>query len=298
MPAPPQQQPYNPSAYQPQPFLPSQPPHPAEAAPAAPSAPAFGMPLNPLGLMAAGSFFGSSQQWGQQYVERMQQRVGAFTGGALHFHFAINNQYVSEKLLMLVAPFLKRWTYTRQAEQMQGAHAFKPPKEDVNSPDLYIPTMALWTYTLLVCAVNAGRGRFNPDKVYPLVWSSCMAWLVHLLLAKALLRAMALPASVPWLELAAYTGYTFVPVCAAIVAGQLAGAWAYYAAWLYGSTAMAVFLVRTMKRVIFQEARGYGRDLTLTNYLLLGLALFQYPFAFYLGVRPGGAAAPGKPPHP
>ncbi len=144
---------------------------------------------------------------------------------------------------MLVAPFLKRWTYTRQAEQvgphaaclppagldlawrtklacmhcslcnpstrrlpphgtarhcpacrlclvpvlaysrplppslslphfaaqMQGAHAFKPPKEDVNSPDLYIPTMALWTYTLLVCAVNAGRGRFNPDKVYPLV---------------------------------------------------------------------------------------------------------------------------------
>lgn len=55
------------------------------------------------------------------------------------------------------------------AAQMQGAHAFKPPKEDVNSPDLYIPTMALWTYTLLVCAVNAGRGRFNPDKVYPLV---------------------------------------------------------------------------------------------------------------------------------
>ncbi len=92
----------------------------------------------------------------------------------------------------------------------------------------------------------------------PQVWSSCVAWLVHLLLAKALLRAMALPASVPWLELAAYTGYTFVPVCAAIVAGQLAGAWAYYAAWLYGSTAMAVFLVRTMKRVIFQEARGYG----------------------------------------
>ncbi len=41
-----------------------------------------------------------------------------------------------------------------------------------------------------------------------------------------------------------------------------------------------------------------GRDLTLTNYLLLGLALFQYPFAFYLGVRPGGAAAPAKPPHP
>ena len=29
-----------------------------------------------------------------------------------------------------------------------------------------------------------------------------------------------------------------------------------------------------------------GRDMTSVNYLLLGLALFQFPFAFYLGVRP------------
>lgn len=35
-----------------------------------------------------------------------------------------------------------------------------------------------------------------------------------------------------------------------------------------------------------RPATHAGRDLTLTNYLLLALALFQFPYAFYLGVRP------------
>ncbi|GLC50234.1 hypothetical protein PLESTB_000357300 [Pleodorina starrii] len=294
-PQPPYGQPYNTTAYpqahqqpHPAPFMPQQPAPPPEAmagpAPASGQYPGFGMPLNPLGLMAAGNLFGGGQNWGQQYVERMQQRVGYFTGGALHFHFAINKQYVLSKLLMLIAPYLRRWTYTRQPEQ--GGPAFKPPREDTNCPDLYIPLMGLWTYALMCCGVMASRGKFKPDNVYPLVWSACMAWLAHLLVAKLVLRAMALPASVPWVELAAYTGYSFVPVCLSIAAGQLGGRWAYWGVWAYGSLCMAIFLVRTMKRVIFQETRGYGRDLTLVNYLLLGLALFQFPYALYLGMRP------------
>ncbi|KAG2493523.1 hypothetical protein HYH03_008337 [Edaphochlamys debaryana] len=278
-------------AYQPQQMPPSyvpQQPHQPQQAPEAAGAtaggPQFNLPLNPLGLMAAGNLFSGGQNWGQQYMERMQQRVGAFTGGALHFHFAISKQYVREKLLMLVAPYLKRWTYTRMPEQMQGGPAFKPPRVDTNSPDLYLPLMGLWTYALLAAVCQAARGKFKPDNMYPLVWSACMAWLVHLLVAKAILRAMALPASVPWVELAAYTGYSFIPICASVAAGQLGGRWAYWGFWAYGSVCSAIFLVRTMKRVIFQETRGYGRDLTLVNYLLLGLALFQFPYSFYLGL--------------
>ena len=37
-----------------------------------------------------------------------------------------------------------------------------------------------------------------------------------------------------------------------------AGLWAYRAAWVYGSLCMAVFMVRTMKRVIFYESRQYS----------------------------------------
>lgn len=85
-----------------------------------------------------------------------------------------------------------------------------------------------------------------------------MSWVVHLLVAKFVLKAMNLPSSVTWAELFAYTGYAFVPVCLTILLGQLAGKWGYWAGWMYGSLCMAVFLVRTMKRIIFQEARNYS----------------------------------------
>lgn len=127
-----------------------------------------------------------------------------------------------------------------------------------------------------------------------------------------------------------------------------AGRWGYWTVWGYGSLCMGIFLVRTMKRIIFQEARHYSacafgctsragchvclscrrtlcsatalaavggvralvnhclspslrtspsplpllqpaaaaNDLALTNYLLLALAAFQFPYSFWLGVRP------------
>lgn len=36
------------------------------------------------------------------------------------------------------------------------------------------------------------------------------------------------------------------------------GKWGYYALGAYGSLCMAIFMVKTMKRVIFQETRTYG----------------------------------------
>lgn len=90
------------------------------------------------------------------------------------------------------------------------------------------------------------------------VWSAAVGWLLHTGLAAVLLRAMSLPASVPWAELAAYTGYAYVPAAGTLAAGILAGPWGWRVGWLYGSLCSAVFLVRTMKRVLFQEARSYG----------------------------------------
>lgn len=41
---------------------------------------------------------------------------------------------VRSKLLLLVAPFLKRWNYARHAEQITGGHKYLPPRQDVNAP--------------------------------------------------------------------------------------------------------------------------------------------------------------------
>jgi hypothetical protein len=38
-----------------------------------------------------------------------------------------------------------------------------------------------------------------------------------------------------------------------------------------------------------------GVDSSMHNYVLLGLALFQFPFMYYLGIRPAAVAAALKP---
>ena len=65
-----------------------------------------------------------------------------------------------------------------------------------------------------------------------------------------------------------------------------AGRWAFRVAWAYGAAMCGVFLVRTLKCVIFHEARRTAIDSKRHNYLLLALWLAQFPFCYYLAVLP------------
>lgn len=49
------------------------------------------------------------------------------------------------------------------AVQMSGGQKYRPPREDPNAPDLYLPVMAAWTYVLLACVMAAGQGKFTPE---------------------------------------------------------------------------------------------------------------------------------------
>ncbi|KAI8463259.1 MAG: YIF1-domain-containing protein [Monoraphidium minutum] len=240
--------------------------------------------LSPLGLMTAGGLLSGPQQY-------MQQRMGwlktNMTGGTMSALFNVTPSYVASKLLMLLAPFLGRWTYTRVLEQIAGGQKYRPPSADVNAPDLYIPLVSAWAYALLNAALLAVKGKFRPEAMSNMAYGACVAWGVHWVVAWLVLRAMSVP-GVPWSELLAYTGYPFAAVCLSVVAQQLGGRMAYYAVWGYGCTCMGVFMVRTMKRVIFQEARQYGHDMKMTNYLLLALAGFQFPWAWWLALAPKG----------
>ena len=126
----------------------------------------------------------------------------------------------------------------------------------------------------------------------------CFAGPSVLLGHRALSRAACAPSPqaplhVPLLDLTAYAGYTFVIVSAECAVG-LASRSGYYALLLWGGLCTAVFLVKTMKRILYAEARSqYGMDPQRHNYLLLALALLQLPFAFFLGYLPDrGLAAP------
>ena len=53
--------------------------------------------------------------------------------------------------------------------QIAGGHPFKPPSQDVNAPDLYIPLMALCTYCILGSIAMVYRAKWTTDFMYALV---------------------------------------------------------------------------------------------------------------------------------
>ena len=57
----------------------------------------------------------------------------------------------------------------RVSVQIAGGHPFKPPSQDVNAPDLYIPLMALCTYCILGSITMVSKGRWTTDSMYALV---------------------------------------------------------------------------------------------------------------------------------
>lgn len=75
-----------------------------------------------------GGFLSGGQQWGQQYVARVQQKMGWLSGGAMAAHFNVNQQYVMSKIMMLFTPYLRRWTFTRLHEQIAGGQKYRPPR--------------------------------------------------------------------------------------------------------------------------------------------------------------------------
>mmetsp|Transcript_48286 Transcript_48286/g.121931 ORF Transcript_48286/g.121931 Transcript_48286/m.121931 type:complete len:86 (-) Transcript_48286:216-473(-) len=78
-------------------------------------------------------------------------------------------------------------------------------------------------------------------------------------------------------------GYMFTSLSVTLLAGAIGGSSAYYVLWAYCSICTAVFLVRTMKRIIFHEVRQYGVDRTMHNYLLLAVAVAQFPVGLWMG---------------
>mmetsp|Transcript_16093 Transcript_16093/g.48203 ORF Transcript_16093/g.48203 Transcript_16093/m.48203 type:complete len:358 (-) Transcript_16093:1579-2652(-) len=263
-----------------------------------PQGPGFGMMPNGGDAFMTGLATDMLQQQSATYIQRgqafMQQRMGFLSTDVMHYFFNLNSEYVRHKLLMLVAPFLRRWNYARVLEQISGGHKYLPPRQDVNAPDLYIPLMAAGTYCILMCLEAAQRHAFKPDLMTSAVSTASVAWFINAVILKLLLHLMGIPSAIPFLEVVAYAGYAFVHVCITTILGAAFGRLTWYVMWGYGSLCMAIFIVRTIKRIIFHEARQYRVNTSTHNYVLLGLALFQFLLTYVLGIRPAVVVAAAR----
>jgi hypothetical protein len=91
------------------------------------------------------------------------------------------------------------------------------------------------------------------------VFWAALAWSVNFTVMWLLVRMMMLGVAPPWLEILAYSGYSFVTFCVTTICGWAFGSgFGWHLAWLYTSVCMSVFLIRTFKQIIRIDAASRG----------------------------------------
>ena len=140
-----------------------------------------GMASNPLAQMAASSI----AQYGNSTISRYIPGVVVFWNAMRH-HFNVDNNYVKKKLGLLLFPKQNSWkrmtiggpSHDSAPLQADGVasnapkKAYLPPTQDVNAPDLYIPTMAFTTYVVMIGLLKGTVGEFTPDVLSQVMMSS------------------------------------------------------------------------------------------------------------------------------
>ena len=276
------------------------------------------IPLSPKSLARVGlgaygdKFLGA----GTAFVSNNYTKY--FSSARTRAYFDVTESYVWNKLKLILCPFLHRGSWARVPEhggpgtsayahtdqggpgaypdvdrQRAGHHArFRPPSSDINAPDLYLPLMGFWSYVLAASALQASLGTFTPESVAKHASWGAMCWFFEAAVVWAALRSLStasVKVSAPWLDVAAYTGYAFVLVTVSLFARALFPNLSHTARavqTLWASACSAVFIVKTVKRVIFSEARQHARgfeSVGTSNYALLALAFAQVPMHWGLG---------------
>ncbi|KAI3932102.1 hypothetical protein MKW92_011834 [Papaver armeniacum] len=186
------------------------------------------------------------------------------------YYFQVNDQYVRNKLKVVLFPFLHRWG---------GRLSYKPPVYDINAPDLYIPLMAFGTYVVLAGFLLGLSGKFSPEALSLQFTKGMVGWFLQVLLLKASLYSLGSGGG----SIAGHCGIRWICIygmCVAVL-GRLVWSYSYYFVMPWTCLCMGVFLVKTMKRVLFAEVRS--SDSSKHHYLLLFMALVQFPLFIWLG---------------
>lgn len=121
--------------------------------------------------------------------------------------------------------------------------------------------------------------RFSPEALNWLFIKGLVGWFLQVALLKVSLLSLG-SGEAPLLDIVAYAGYTFTGMCLAIL-GKIMWSYSYYFMMPWTCLCMGIFLVKTMKRVLFSEVRTY--DSSKHHYLLLFIALAQFPLFIWLG---------------
>lgn len=126
---------------------------------------------------------------------------------------------------------------------------FLPPRDDLNSPDVYIPVMALVTYILLSSVLAGFRGNFHPELLGSTTTTAIAVVLFEILCLKLAMYILSINNESQLLDLVAYSGYKFVGIIVTLASSEVltpgrgTGSWVGWAVFTYTFLANAFFLV-------------------------------------------------------
>ncbi|KAI0718442.1 YIF1-domain-containing protein [Cerioporus squamosus] len=192
---------------------------------------------------------------GQEYV---QKNLGGFIPiSMLKHHFNVSNSYVIKKLRLLLFPWRHK-PWSRRVRRLEnGQSEWSPPREDINSPDLYIPLMAFVTYILLAALYSGLHARFHPEILGITASKALAVVLLDFFFVKSGCYFLNIPGglSSQVLDLLAYDGYKFVGVIITLIAGLLGfGRTLYLLTFIYTFLCTSFFLLRSLRSMVLPDA--------------------------------------------
>lgn len=225
----------------------------------------FSDPAAQMGLQFSQTAFNASQQY-------MQHNLGQFVSNKdIKYYFKVSNAYVLKKLVLILFPY-KNKSWIRQSIKdsnndvnnmnNSASEIYATPIDDVNAPDLYIPTMAFLTY-ILVWALEAGvQGDFHPEMLGYATTRTLAFYIMDFILLRISFYVLGINSrsSKMW-DLVSYTGYKFVPILMLLVLEISTG---HSITIRYMGLVMLVFshgffLMRSLRYVVLPGG-GFGGD--------------------------------------
>ena len=249
--------------------------------------------------------------YGAQVSRQMSGLFSLLNAHKLKYYFHVNNAYVLHKLYILLLPFMHRsWKrqpsidsaqpesldpalYGHGAASPASASSYRPPSEDVNAPDLYIPCMAFFTYVIVMsyCYASAHiNSAFDPELIGVLASSALVALILETAVVRLGLYLIAADSlSLPHLlDLVAFISYKYVHcIVVLVVSSALPSSALFWLLVLLLGGLQGLFVMRTMKRALTpavdsQTLAGGGGSVMRNNYFLLFLGLLQLVVVAFL----------------
>ncbi|EOR03708.1 hypothetical protein E3P77_02787 [Wallemia ichthyophaga] len=186
--------------------------------------------------------------------------------------FNVNTTYVISKLRLIYFPWRHK-PWLRQRNESIGNDGFSvsagylSPRQDINSPDLYIPTMSVLTY-IIVAAIYAGiQNKFHPEVLGARASLSFAVAALEFCLIRLICYLLGVETSNSggsgWssgvsgsVELFSYCGYKFVSIIPPLFITIFIPRWrlVYYSSFVYCVAAQGFFLLRSLKYVVLPDA--------------------------------------------